>query len=138
MELVVDANILVAGFLKSSITRELLMDERLTLWAPEYSLTEAEKVLVSERFRRRLGGLSQSRIRSLLALLTKDIRILPGSDYRPRFKEACRLAPHPEDAPYLALALHLTLPLWSNDLALKTQQKVPVYTTEELLAILQS
>ena len=40
MELVLDANILIAGFLRAATTRELLVDDRLTLWAPEYSLTE--------------------------------------------------------------------------------------------------
>ena len=42
MELVVDTNILVAGFLRSALTRELLLDERLILWAPEYLLTEED------------------------------------------------------------------------------------------------
>lgn len=41
MELVVDANVLVAGFLRSATTRELLLDERLGLWVPEHGLTEA-------------------------------------------------------------------------------------------------
>ena len=47
MELVVDANILVAGFLRAATTREMLLDERLTLWAPEYALLkEQERVVV--------------------------------------------------------------------------------------------
>ena len=52
MELVVDTNVVVAGFLRSAVTRELLLDERLTLWAPEYLLTEAERVLLTPRLRR--------------------------------------------------------------------------------------
>ena len=66
MELVVDANVLVAGFLRSATTRELLLDERLGLRAPEYSLTETDRVLTAPRLRRRLGGLTQAEIRSLL------------------------------------------------------------------------
>ena len=34
MELVVDANILIASFLKEAKTRELLLDARFTLYAP--------------------------------------------------------------------------------------------------------
>ena len=65
MELVLDANILVAAFLRSATTRELLLDERLALWTPEHSITETERVLVSPRFRKRLGaGLKeQQRVR---------------------------------------------------------------------------
>ena len=136
MELVVDANVLVAGFLRSATTRELLLDERLGLRVPEYSLTETERVLTAPRLRRRLGGLTQAEVRSLLAQLTARIRILPASAYQQHLSKAHQLAPHPEDAPYLALALHLNLPLWSNDSGLKDQKAVPVYSTEELLTLL--
>jgi len=68
MELVVDANILVAGFLRSAVTRELLLDERLTLYVPEYGLTETERVLTTPRFRRRLGSLSASEVRWMLLI----------------------------------------------------------------------
>ena len=37
MELVVDANVLIAGFIRRATTRELLLDGRLSLWTPEYS-----------------------------------------------------------------------------------------------------
>jgi len=136
MEFVVDANVLVAGFLRSATTRELLLDERLSLWTAEYSLTETERVLTSPRLRRRLGGMSQAEVRSLLTQLSAHIRILPASAYQRHLSRAHQLAPHPEDAPYLALALHLNLPIWSNDSALKNQKVVPVHSTEELLTLL--
>ncbi len=138
MELVVDANVLVAGFLRSGTTRELLLDERLVLWAPEYSLTETEQVLAAPRLRRRLGGLSVSDVRALLTQLTAKVRLVPLADYQQLMPSAKRLAPHTEDELYLALALHLRLPLWSNDIALKDQPAVTVCTTLELLAILQA
>jgi predicted nucleic acid-binding protein len=131
MELVFDANVLVAGFLRSAVTRELLLDERLTLWTPEYVLSETEHVLTSRRLRSRLGRLSPSEIRFVLNQLTAKVRILPVSTYQHKLHEAKRLAPHAEDASYLALALHLHLPLWSNDSALKNQRIVPVHTTQE-------
>lgn len=131
-----DANVLVAGFLRSATSRELLLDERLTLWAAEYSLTETERVLTSPRLRRRLGGMSQAEVRSLLTQLSARIRILPASAYQRHLSRAHQLAPHPEDAPYLALALHLNIPIWSNDSGLKNQKVVPVHSTEELLAFL--
>jgi len=40
VQLIVDANILVAAFLKAATTRELLFDEEIELFAPEYFAME--------------------------------------------------------------------------------------------------
>lgn len=137
MELVVDANVLVAAFLRAATTRELLLDDRLALQAPEWSLIEAERVLTTPRLRRRLGGLSQADVRLLLAQITARIRLLPAAAYQHRLAEAERVAPDLMDAPYLAVALHLNVPLWSNDSALKQQTAVLIYTTLELIDLLR-
>ena len=136
MELVVDANILVAGFIRNATTRELLLDGRLTLWAPEYALLETERILLAPRIQRKLGKLSPEQIKLALAATTSSVQVLPEPAYRIRLSEAENLAPDPADAPYLAVALHLNLPLWSNDALLKKQRRVPVYSTEELLELL--
>ena len=136
MELVVDANVIIAGFLKSATTRSLLLDDRLILSAPEHTLTESEKVLRSARLRKKLKGLSQAEVTSLLDQLTARIRMVPAISYRHHLKEAHQLAPHPEDAPYLALALHLGVPLWSNDADLARQPDVVVHPTMKLLELL--
>ncbi len=136
MEFVVDANILVAGFLRSALTRELLLDERFTLYTPEYGLEETAAVLARPRFRKRLGGLSPADVRFILTNLTARIRVLPAKIYAAQMEHASRLAPDPGDVPYLAIAMHLHIPLWSNDAVLKDQRAVPVYTTEELLELL--
>ena len=137
MELVVDTNVLIAGFLRSAVTRELLLDERLALWAPEYLLTEAEGVLLTPRLRRRIGPLSPQDVRVLLTQLTTRIRILPTSAFHAKLSEAKVLVADPVDAPFIALALHLHLPLWSNDAPLRAQRVVHVYTTEDVLSLLQ-
>ena len=138
MELVVDANIIVAGFLRSATTRQLLLDERLTLFAPEHMFIESERVLTSSRLRKKIGGLSQAQVRSILNQLAARISILPAPSYQHCLAKALRLAPHTEDAPYLALALHLRIPVWSNDAALKEQSAVAVYSTQKLLELLGS
>ncbi len=137
MELVLDANVLVAAFLRSATTRELLLDGRLTFYAPEYSVAETEKVLGAPRIRRRFGQLSAVQVKTILSQLMAHVRIMPDVEYAPQLRRAQQLAPHAEDAPYLALALHLRLPLWSNDTELKTQHAVLVYTTTEILELLQ-
>ena len=133
MELVVDANILVAGLLRAAATRELLLDERFTLWAPEYVLLETERVLLYPRIQRRFGKLSVEQIKLALATTASNVQTLPESTYRMHLPEAKKIAPDPADAPYFALAFHLNLPLWSNDALLKEQHRVVVYTTQEVL-----
>ena len=133
MELVVDANILVAGFLRAATTRELLLDEQLTLWTPEYALVETQRILLTSRIQRKFGNFSSERVKFTLAFLTNNIRVLPERSYRTYLPEAKKLALDLADAPYLAVALHLRLPLWSNDAALKEQRAVVIYTTQELL-----
>ena len=43
------------------------------------------------------------------------------------------ISPDADDTAYIALALHLNCPIWSNDKKLKKQDKVKVITTKELL-----
>lgn len=135
MHLVVDANILLAALLRDSTTRRLILDPHLHLYAPEHLLTETERHLVkSDRFRRRLG-LNKRELTVLFMSLTADISVVPETEYVLKRTLSRRLAPHPEDAPYLALAIHLRIPLWSNDAGMRNQQRVVVITTTELVKI---
>jgi predicted nucleic acid-binding protein len=136
MELVVDANIIVAGFMKAAVTRELLLDERLTLSLPEYGLSEARKVLCTPAFRKRLGGLTAAQVNEIIDVLTTRMRIIPAADYIRLLPRARILAAHAHDAPYLALALHLQIGLWSNDGGFREQSEVVIITTRELIKLL--
>ena len=51
-------------------------------------------------------------------------------------KEAEKISPGLKDTQYLALALKLNCAIWSNDKKLKEQDKVKVYSTNELLQVL--
>jgi predicted nucleic acid-binding protein len=133
MELVVDANILLAGFMKAAVTRELLLDTRLKLHAPEYLIYETRKHLLGNSNLRRRIGLSSKHIEKIWFILTQNIESHVRTDYQKTYLSALKIAPHPEDAPYLALALDMGLPLWSNDHGMKMQNRVKVFTTHELL-----
>ncbi|MBI1870412.1 MAG: hypothetical protein HYS07_04375 [Chlamydiae bacterium] len=132
MELVIDANILLACFKKEAFTRELLLDARLSLFAPEYLIFEVSKHLREDASLRRRIGLTIKEIDHLLILLTQNIKTVPYQSYQSYFSKALVLAPHDEDAPYLALALFLKISVWSNDKGLKNQTDVKVYSTTEL------
>ena len=133
MELVVDANVLLASFLKEAVTRELLLDSRLTLYAPEHLLSEISRHLAKSASLRRRIKLSNEELQTLFRLLTMNIRTIPKQSYKHLWGKALALAPHKEDAPYLAVALLQEIPIWSNDSGMKDQNEVKVYTTPEIL-----
>jgi len=133
MELVVDANILLAGFMKAAVTRELLLDSRLKLHAPEHLIYETRKHLLGSSSLRKRLALSPAQIEEVWFLLTESIASHAKTDYQKNYTAALKIAPHPEDAPYLALALALGISLWSNDKGMKEQARVPVLTTHEVL-----
>lgn len=130
---VIDANILLAALLRDSSTRELLIDRRQRLFAPEHLIMETQRhLLASDRLRKRLH-LSEKELTLLFSSLTANITVITQREYTQYLKKAAKLAPHAEDAPYLALALHLNVPLWSNDKGMQRQQTVKVLTTANLL-----
>lgn len=137
MQLVVDANILLAAFLKDAITRELLLDSRLDLTAPEHLLSETLRHLRTSVSIRKRIRLPFQKIEALFLLLTQRIRVFPETSYQSIMAKALALAPHRQDAPYLALALILKAAVWSNDKGMKEQITVTVYSTSELLAVLR-
>lgn len=133
MQLVVDANILITGLLRPAATRRLLLNEQLALWTPEYALLETQRILLTPRIQRKFGALRPDQIMLAVSEITGNIQVLPENSYRTSVLKAEKFAPDPADTPYFALALHLEIPVWSNDALLKNQHHVVVHTTQEVL-----
>lgn len=133
MKLVVDANVLLAGFMKAAVTRELLLDNRLKLHAPEHLIYETRKHLLdSSRLRKRIS-LSPKQLEEIWLILTQNIESHAQTDYQKSYSIALKIAPHSEDAPYLALALSMEIPVWSNDKGMQEQDRVKILMTHDVL-----
>lgn len=134
MELVVDTNVLISAIVKPSNSRILLCHPRIVLFAPEYLLREIErnKELILEKSR-----ISESRFKELLASLLSNISIVKADEFKGFLKQALKIAQHPEDSPFLALALAYSIPVWSNDKGLKQQSLIKVFSTKELIDFLR-
>lgn len=137
MQLIVDANILVAAFLKSATTRELLFDEEIELFAPEYFAMEVSQTIKKDKILKKCLSLTKEEIEELLNFLLEPIKIIPEEEYN-SFIEKVKQEIPADDAPYLALSLALKIPIWSNDFAFKKQSLAKVYTTSELVKIIRS
>lgn len=129
MDLVIDANILFSALIKNSMTATLLCKEDLHLSCPEFVLDELEKhrELILKKTSRTVEEFI-----SIINAFEELITLFPCEAYAQFLEEARELCPDPDDVMYFALALYLRCGIWSNDKALKNQNKITIYTTEEV------
>src|SRR3989344_5942325 len=66
-------------------------------------------------------------------LFERNVILVPKEEIELSMIEAEKISPDKKDVLYFALALKLKCGIWSNDKKLKTQNKVKVYSTEDLL-----
>lgn len=124
MRLVVDTNILFSAFWKDSFTRKLLFSG-IELFAPLYALEELNQ---HEQEIRKKANISLMQFRQYRKELAMAVVFVPFKEYSDHIKHF-----NNDDADFLALAMKLNIPLWSNDSALK-KEKVVVISTMELAA----
>ncbi len=137
MKLVVDANILIATLIREGFTRELILNERLSLYVPETIITEfLEHIQEIESKTRVSYKILKEKAKEILHLA--NIKIINEEDIIKEMSEACKISPDPDDAIYFALAIKLNCPIWSNDKKLKQQDIVKIYSTHELFELLES
>lgn len=134
MLLIVDANISFAACVaKEGGTRKLIFEDTLTLVSPRFMLTELEKYfpLIVEK-----SGLPLEEVRKNVGFIMERIQVISFEKYVHFLPKAKEISPDQNDAEYLALALALGCPLWSNDKHLKAQSEVKVLSTSELIQLL--
>ena len=131
MRLVVDANILFAALIKEGLTAELLISDKLQLFATEFLFTEFtkyEELIIKKTHR------SNEEFNQFLDLLKEQIIIIPKKEIIPFIDKAEKISPDPKDTVYLALAFALKASIWSNDKRLKqNQEKIKIFSTVEII-----
>ena len=131
MKLVVDANILFASMIKESLTAELILSDKLNLFAPEFLFDEFKKY---EEYILEKTNRSKEDFAQYLNILKEEIEIVPQNLITPYIERAEKFSPDPKDTVYLACALTIDSIIWSNDKKLREGQKeIEVITTEELI-----
>ena len=130
MKLVIDANIIFACLLQQSKTHELIFNENLQLYTPEFFFEELEKH--HDEILRKTKR-TEHEYKELCTILKKKITLIQLEEVVATLDDAQKISPDPKDVAYVALALKLHCPLWSNDKKLKEQKNVRIITTEELM-----
>ena len=136
--IVADTNILISALLKdNSINSKLIKAKIFSIYFPDYGLKEIDKYktyIIAKRIRN-----SQNlSFEFAKKYIFDDIRVIPFDLYRNKIKEASEIMKDidEKDAPNLALAMQLCCPIWSNDKHFMMQKAVKVYTTGNLLDLL--
>ena len=137
MLIVVDANRIFSALLTKGKAFDIFLTNHLIrkfdFIAPEYLFLEIGKH-IGEIVKR--CKLSKDELGEVFEFMKKQIIIISSKEFIEYKNEAMKLAPHSKDVPYFALALAFNAAIWSDEKAFKKQDKVKVFSTEELKKIL--
>ena len=135
MMLVLDNNIFFSLMNPGSINSYVFSSLRSEFFAPLFLKSELNKHKSECLLKSKL---SEHEFEIRQAEVEEKIKFCRLSEYKDFLKEARRALPDQKDSPYIALALSLNAPVWSNDPHLKQQSLIEVYSTEELIRKLLS
>lgn len=133
MRLIIDNNVLFSLMKPDSTNSKLFSIMKVKFCAPEFVKQEFSKY-EKECFLK--SKLSKSKFKVRKQEILKKIEFLKFADYKELIEKAREYIEDVDDSPYIALALKLKCPIWSNDKELKKQNKVKVLSTEEIIEIL--
>jgi len=133
-KMVVDTNAVAAALVREGTSRQILLVSGISFFAPDFmreELEEHEDVFLAK------SGLSEEDFEKIMSVVLANIVQIPAGSYLAFKQKALELTPDHDDWPFLALALSLSCPIWSNDKGMKGQTEVKVHSTGELVEILR-
>jgi predicted nucleic acid-binding protein len=136
--IVADTNILISALLKDhSVHARLIKSKFFNIYFPEYGLKEIEKYR-SYIIAKRKKNSQYLSLEFSERYIMEEIKIAPFDRYCQKIKDTSEIMKEidEKDAPILALALQLCCSIWSNDKHFKRQKTTKVYTTADLLDLL--
>ena len=130
---VIDTNIIFSALLKNSAARKIILSDTFDLFVPEFLFTE---IIKYEEVILKKAGMEKENLELLLLLLQSHVSVIPFKifiDFLEAAEEEMEKIDM-NDAPFIALALKLKIPIWSNDLHFKKQRKVESFNTAEIIS----
>jgi len=134
MRLVIDTNRIMAGLLKESTSRKIILDNHFLFYAPDYIETELFR---HREYLMKKAKISDSDFDTLLHILLEQITLIPFDTFEPEYSHAIRIMESVDenDAPFLAVGLALTLDgIWTEDRHFLRQDLLKVYHTSDLIS----
>ena len=116
--LIVDSNVLFSCFIFSEKIRNLMLNPKLVLYTPDWAIYELLKYFdkkIVERVKKK--GVSREELMLVVYDTIQKLIVIPKELYINNLSEAIEIARQfdEKDAPYIALALKLNVPIWTGD-----------------------
>jgi predicted nucleic acid-binding protein len=129
MLLVVDSNPLISLLISKGTRQDILFCDEIEPISPDWALFEIGKhwkeICSKSKF-------SEDDLNLSLKLVRERVKPFSLNEYSDKLGEAEEISPHAKDNEFFALALKLNCVIWSDEAAFKKQDKVEVFTSEEL------
>jgi len=138
--LIADASILFSFFKVNSSRRDVfkrLLEQECKLSSPDFVSKELSS---NKPDIMKFAKINEGEFDDVMSELNNDLGEFKKSEYEKFLPEANKISPHgkgTKDDPYFALALAFNFPIWSDEAAFKLQSRVRVFTTAELLKLLE-
>jgi predicted nucleic acid-binding protein len=135
MRLVIDSNRFIAGLIKDSVCRKLILHKDLAFYSPDAILGEIDKYsgyLIEK------SGTAERDFKMLEYTLLENITLVPYEELEEEFDEALRIMEpiDVKDAPFLVVGIAVKAEgIWTDDNHFQKQDRLKTYTTKELMAI---
>jgi predicted nucleic acid-binding protein len=136
MRLIIDTNRLAAALIKSSVTREIILNDKFELYSPDYVLTEIDK---NREYLIKKARLKNIEFEDILITLLNHIQLIPFKDFKKNYTKAFEIMSNvdPDDTPFLALGMSLNVDgIWTEDKDFKSQKILKVYSTKNLMNLM--
>ncbi len=130
--MIIDNNILFSLMKPDSSASGIFERGALKFAAPEFIKSELREHKDECQAK---SGLPKKEFEQRKAEIEARITFFSVESYKGFLKKAVKEVSDPDDAPYVALALALKMPIWSNDTDLKKQSLVDVFSTKELIEL---
>ena len=134
MHILIDSNILISALIKKGFTRDILTNFNANFLFPEQGLEEIY-FYKSEIIRK--SKINEKEFYVLLLRLLKYIRLIPIGIFINFKDEANKIMGKidKDDVLFIATALALNCPIWSDDKHFKKQKRVEIFTTKHMYKI---
>ena len=137
MILVINNTPLMAGLMKDSTSRSIILNKHFEFCSPDYIITEIRKY---EEYICRKACISHEEFDVLLHTLLERISLVPYEKFENEFDDALQMMKNIDikDAPYLAVGMAMSVDgIWSDDKHFRKQNILRTYSTKEMVVLLE-
>jgi len=133
MKLVIDTNRIMAGLLRDSTSRKIILHDSFSFYAPDYIETELSKHRPYLMKKAKIPGPDFD---LLMHTLLEHVILVPFEDFEYEYEHAMRIMEtiDENDAPFLAVGLALDIgSIWTEDRHFQRQDLLKVCSTRDLI-----